>query len=177
MEFLHFYDLAFIATVCNKKCWKFSRRKKSMQIGEKSSENYPRPPPAVWFRSRNWSLLLLFNCAVCASSFDADLNANLFSVLQDRLWSLWFRAPDSFLKNNEKTKKYIQFSCMKLMSSEFKRFHWLILYLSAVCTWFLTFSSLIFLVWWSGFFPSLNWIFTARIACKNSIQTSKKSSS
>lgn len=65
MEFLDFYDLAVIATVCNKKCWKFSRRKKSMQIGEKSSENYPRPPPAVWFRSRNWSLLLLFNCAVC----------------------------------------------------------------------------------------------------------------
>ena len=109
MEFLHFYDLAFIATVCNKKCWKFSRRKKSMQIGEKSSENYPRPPPAVWFRSRNWSLLLLFNCAVCASSFDADLNANLFSVLLDRLCSLWFRGLYLFWTIMRKLRKILIF--------------------------------------------------------------------
>ena len=84
-----------------------------MQIGEKSSENYPRPPPAVWFRSRNWSLLLLFNCAVCASSFDADLNANLFSVLLDRLWSSWFRVPSespSYIKfiYSEKATKFCE---------------------------------------------------------------------
>ena len=41
--------------------------------------------------------------------------------------------------------------------------------LLSICTWFLKFSSLKFQVWWTGFFPSLNWIFTACVACKNPV--------
>ena len=40
----------------------------------------------------------------------------------------------------------------------------------SISTWFLTFSSLKFRVWWIGFFfSSLNWIVTACVACKNPV--------
>ena len=57
-------------------------------------------------------LCCCYSTVLCASSFDADLNANLFSVLLDRLWSLWFGALDFFLKKNEKTEENFHFSCM-----------------------------------------------------------------
>ena len=57
-------------------------------------------------------LCCCYSTVLYASSFDADLNANLFSVLLDRLWSLWFGALDFFLKKNEKTEENFHFSCM-----------------------------------------------------------------
>ena len=36
----------------------------------------------------------------------------------------------------------------------------------SICTWFLQFSSLKYPVWWTRFFPSLNWIFLLAVACK-----------
>ena len=44
----------------------------------------------------------------------------------------------------------------------------------SICTWFLTLSSLKFRVDELDFSPSLNWIFTAFVACKNPVQTRKK---
>ena len=46
--------------------------------------------------------------------------------------------------------------------------------LLSLWTWFWTFSSLKFWVCWTVFFPSLNWIFTACVACKNQVQTGDK---
>ena len=44
----------------------------------------------------------------------------------------------------------------------------------SICTWILQFSSLKYRVWWTGFFPSLNWIFLPAVAWKIQVWNSLK---
>ena len=136
---------------------------------------------------------LTLSCRVyCAS----DLNLILVKVLI-------YASPSYFIHNKRSGKNPLQtyfftacgfwglhkVSSTKLFLPKFNRMlalflqgvHWNLFKLKpdshplSICTWFLTFSSLKFQVWWIGFFPSFNWIFTAWVACKNPVQSRKKS--
>ena len=61
-----------------------------MQIGEKKVVRIIPDPHLRFGFAHEIDLCCCYSTVLCASSFDADLNANLFSVLLDRLWSLWF---------------------------------------------------------------------------------------
>ena len=88
-------------------------------------------------------------------------NSSVFMVLYFLLQFIWIRRSSTHYSLWPR-----EVMCYKISNLYWpKQWHFLIFWVF-ICTWFLTFSSLKFEVWWTGFFPSLKWIFLPAVACK-----------